>query len=82
MEMINKLTEHYHKLMEWSCKTNEGRAVRRAIKSSLLLIVAATISYAQNDPKYLALAPILMGLEKYLRDKYSTNGCPPVSPSQ
>lgn len=79
MEMINKLKEHYNKLMEWSCKTHEGRSTRRFVKSSLHLVIASFIAYAQNDVRYLAVMPFLMGLEKYLMGKYIDN-CP--TPSQ
>jgi len=76
METINKV-------MEWSVKTHEGRAVRRFVKGTMWLALSAAIAYAQNDVRFMGIAPMLMGLEKYIRDKYLSNGeQSPSSPSQ
>jgi hypothetical protein len=45
------------------------RAFRRAVRCGLALTVAQVAASMTGNPWLLALAPVLNGLAKYLRDK-------------
>lgn len=45
-------------------------AIGRAIRSSLSVAISAWIAKNQNNPYYLAIAPLLQTIGKYLRDKW------------
>jgi hypothetical protein len=45
----------------------------RLARSAVTTLVAGWFSIHQNDPKYLAVIPILHALGKWLRDTYPTN---------
>lgn len=44
--------------------------VWRFIRVSVAVLVAYWATQVGNDPKWLALAPILAGLSKWLRDEF------------
>jgi len=49
----------------------EGMAFKRLIKSSLALLIACVVAYLSKQPELIALAPILMAIEKYLKEKFN-----------
>ena len=70
-----KLKEMIIKVKEYANNTNEGRAMKRAIRIGVLAIALELVAYVMSDPRYLALLPIAAGIEKYLRDMYNASKC-------
>ncbi len=47
----------------------EKRALKRLGRGIVALVISAIISFFTEDPKYIALIPVINGVGKYLRDK-------------
>jgi len=50
--------------------TETKRALWRFVRVAMAVIIAGIIAQYGNHPYYLALAPFITAIFKYLRDKY------------
>lgn len=47
----------------------EKRAIKRLGRGIVALVISAVISFFTQDPKYIALIPLINAIGKYLREK-------------
>lgn len=47
------------------------QGLNRFLRVSVALVVSYWITTLVNDPKYIAIAPLINGFAKWLRDEYS-----------
>lgn len=46
-------------------------AIWRALRGEVALAISLYLAYISDRPELIAIAPLLMGISKYIRDKYS-----------
>ena len=44
--------------------------IGRLVRTTVSTFIATTVARWQNDPKYVALIPVIVALSKALRDKF------------
>lgn len=53
-----------------------GRALKRFARGALALLISAGVAAAMKDPKWIALAPIINAVAKWLRDNLNLTKIP------
>lgn len=54
----------------------EKAAAKRIGRTLLSVIIAGTLAYTQANPALLVLAPVISGVAKWLREKFSLRFIP------
>lgn len=47
------------------------RACMRILRIAVALVITGALVYVSEDPKYIALAPFVCGIAKYVREQFN-----------
>lgn len=64
------MTGYLDKFSAWFDGTSLGRGFKRLLKATVAFVLAGLITLFTNEPNYMWLAPVFLGLEKWFKSSY------------